>query len=215
MECPYCKKTCKNTNSLKQHAIRCKQNPNQIKVWNTGQTKYNNDLVKKLANDKKGKKRPEHSLRLKGKSFNKSGKAKTNEAEKLRVEKIRQHAKQRNFGGYVRGSGRGKKGWYRGIFCDSSWELAFLLYSLDNNDNIKRNTEIRKYVYEGKIRNYIPDFIIDDRIIEIKGYSTAQWKAKISQNPDIEVYEKEDMDPILEYVIEKYGKDYIRLYEGR
>lgn len=28
--CKYCNKECKNLNSLRQHKIRCKQNPNKI-----------------------------------------------------------------------------------------------------------------------------------------------------------------------------------------
>lgn len=39
--CEYCGKTCKNKNSLAQHEIRCKENPNYIKCksWNKGKTK--------------------------------------------------------------------------------------------------------------------------------------------------------------------------------
>lgn len=36
--CEYCGKLCKNKNSLKQHEIRCSQNPNRIQsnfsIWN-------------------------------------------------------------------------------------------------------------------------------------------------------------------------------------
>lgn len=35
--------------------------------------------------------------------------------------------KARKLGGLRVGSGRGKKGWYKGIHCDSSWELAFVV----------------------------------------------------------------------------------------
>lgn len=32
-KCKYCSKECKNLNSLRQHEIRCKQNPNHIKCY--------------------------------------------------------------------------------------------------------------------------------------------------------------------------------------
>lgn len=116
-------------------------------------------------------------------------------------------------GGYRKGSGRGKGGWYKGIYCDSSWELAFVIYHLDNNFYIERNKASRKYIFEGKEREYYPDFITNNGLIEIKGFSTEQWKAKIEQNPDIKVLYKKDIQPYLEYVISKYGKDFIYLYE--
>lgn len=93
-------------------------------------------------------------------------------------------------GGKRHGSGRGKKGWYKGIFCDSSWELAFVIYYLDYNMHIERCTENRKYIWKGEEHIYIPDFITDDGIVEIKGYNTDQWQAKTLQNPDVRVLYK-------------------------
>jgi len=56
--CRYCGKECKNQNSLKQHEIRCKENPNRIIIinkgntishtaWNKGLTKETDERVKK------------------------------------------------------------------------------------------------------------------------------------------------------------------------
>ena len=52
-------------------------------------------------------------------------------------------------------------------------------------------------------------------MIEIKGYQTEQWKCKQAANPDVMVLGKDEMQPILDFVIAKYGKDFIRLYERR
>lgn len=41
--CKYCGKVCKNQNSLTQHEIRCKQNPNKIEV-KSNFIKYNEDV---------------------------------------------------------------------------------------------------------------------------------------------------------------------------
>lgn len=117
-------------------------------------------------------------------------------------------------GGYREGSGRGKQGWYKRIHCDSSWELAYLVYYLDHNLYIERCKEKRQYVWNNKEHTYYPDFITDDGIIEIKGYSTDQWKSKEEQNTDIKVLYKDDMKLYLDYVINTYGTDFIKLYDG-
>lgn len=116
-------------------------------------------------------------------------------------------------GGYRKGSGYGKSGWYKGIHCDSSWELAFLIYHLEHNIPIQRCAEIRKYIYKGKEFEYHPDFIVNNQIIEIKGICTDQWKCKELQNSDIKVLYEKDMELYLDYVIHKYGNDFISLYD--
>lgn len=118
-------------------------------------------------------------------------------------------------GGYRINSGRGMKGIYKGFYCDSSWELAFIIYNIENNIIFERNTKQFEYKFKGIIHKYIPDFIIGDCYYEIKGYSTEQWKAKyesFSKNHKIEVIDKEKIKPYLDYVINKYGKDFIKLY---
>ena len=106
-----------------------------------------------------------------------------------------------------------KSGWYKGFHCDSSWELAFVMYHLDHNLYIKRNKQFRTYVYNNKQYKYYPDFITENGIIEIKGYTSEKWEAKITQNPDIKVLYRNDMKVYLDYVIDKYGKDFIKLYD--
>lgn len=117
-------------------------------------------------------------------------------------------------GGYRKGSGIGKHGWYKGIYCDSTWELAFLIYHLDHNLFIQRCKEYRKYFFENKEHKYIPDFITDEGIIEIKGYKTKESEAKRLQNPDIKCLYKEDIIKYINYVKGKYKVNNIKdLYE--
>lgn len=143
------------------------------------------------------------------------GKASTEEAETQRRNKISSTMKQNPLaGGKRHGSGRGKKGWYKGIFCDSSWELAYVIYCIDHKIPIKRCEEKRIYEWDGNKHIYIPDFVINnDTIIEIKGYNTKQWQIKQQQNLDVVVLYKKEMKPYLDYVINKYGTNYIDLYE--
>ena len=124
--------------------------------------------------------------------------------------------KHKILGGYRKGSGRGHEGWYKEIFCDSSWELAFLIYHLEHNLNIKRCKEKREYIYNNEKHIYIPDFVTDEGIIEIKGYKTEQSESKRLQNLDIKFLYKEDIQYCLDYTIQKYGKEFWKfLYEIR
>lgn len=142
-----------------------------------------------------------------------TGLAKTEDAEKKRRVKLRAAALKNKLGGYQKGSGRGKKGTYKGFYCDSSWELAYVIYHLDHSLHIIRNTEKREYEFEGVVRKYIPDFIVDNTLVEIKGYVTEQWEAKKLANPDIKVLYAKDMEIYLSYVRKVYGNNFISMYE--
>jgi hypothetical protein len=144
------------------------------------------------------------------------GIASTIEKEIERKQKISATRKLRGYGGYIPGSGRGKQGRYKGIWCDSSWELAWVIYHLDHDIKFERNTEKFEYQFDGAKHLYTPDFKINDNYIEIKGFRTVQVNEKINQfTKNLIVLEERELTPILKYVIEKYGKDYIRLYESR
>ena len=149
------------------------------------------------------------------KSTHPTGKGKTEEIERERVRKIKE--KSSNYGGYRRGSGIGKKGWYKDFWCDSSWELAFVVYHLEHNIAFERNTKKFEYLWDGKLYGYIPDFIYPDgTYIEVKSFICEKTLEKIKQFPHklIVLMEKE-MKERFSYVIEKYGKDCIKLYEGK
>lgn len=126
------------------------------------------------------------------------------------IEKI-----SKNGGGCRKGSGRGKKGWYKGYWCDSSWELAFVIYNIERDIYFKRNTEGFKYKFKDKVFNYYPDFIMEDgSYVEIKGYETEKTNAKHNQFPyKLKMLKKEDLIDVFQYVENKYGKDFIKLYE--
>lgn len=190
-QCKYCDRIGKTYKSNGIHQSRCKDNPYKFSQtpWNKGKTGLQTAWNKGMT----GLEGTPHT-----------------EETKKRLSEV---AKERKLGGYVRGSGRGKKGWYKGFFCDSSWELAYVVYCLDHNIDIKRNTEKRKYVCQGVVKNYIPDFIVEGTLTEVKGYKTEQWLAKMAANPDVRVLYEQDLVPVIEYVKNKYGKDFINLYE--
>lgn len=217
-KCKYCEKEINNKGSLAAHEKQCKLNPDRIPrirspkagaqknsiPWNKGlkddpRCEVTQETVVKILATKKLKNIP-------------LGKGATPELELERIRKITEKAKLNN-GGLRQGSGRGKQGWYKSIYCDSSWELAFVIYHIDNNILIERCKEVRSYTFENKIKNYYPDFVVNNKIYEIKGYTTAQSDAKALFNPDIEILNKDKIAFYLNYVVDKYGKNFISLYE--
>lgn len=108
-----------------------------------------------------------------------------------------------------------KYGNYRGIFCDSSWELAFVIWCIDHELNIERNIDWFEYDYEGK-RLYSPDFKIDGIYFEIKNFYSDKMKSKIQQFPQnktLVIIDSSKIKPYIEYAITTYGNEFIRLYD--
>ena len=109
------------------------------------------------------------------------------------------------------------QGNYKGFHCDSTWELAFIVYHLEHNILFERNKEYFPYLYEGKEHNYFPDFKIGNEYIEVKGYVDEVVKAKIEQFPKdkkLVMLQYNEMKPMIDYCIEKYGNNYWEaLYE--
>ncbi len=110
-----------------------------------------------------------------------------------------------------------KCGWYKGYWCDSSWELAFVIYNLDHSIKFERNTKGFEYEYENKTYKYYPDFILEDgTYIEIKGYKSKNSDAKIKAFPfKITVLYKNEIKKYLDYAKNKYGNKFIEVYENK
>lgn len=114
-------------------------------------------------------------------------------------------------GGYRKGSGRSKSGWYKGFWCDSTYELGYLIYCLDNGFDIKRNTQYFNYEYDGKVHKYLPDFIVNNEYIEIKGYHTKVVDIK-SKSCNVKVLYLKDLYDILSKVAIQYNKKFTKNY---
>lgn len=214
VECNYCNKLVKPL-GRSMHERYCSSNPNRLTKGHGGAKKGSSPWNKGKKTDEETKKKISESL--KGKS---SGVASTEEAESLRRRKISETMKKNPKAGGLRiGSGRGIKGRYKGYWCDSTWELAYVIYQLEHDVYLERNTEGFEYSYEGATHKYFPDFKIGDTFIEIKGrrnYKSLDNKTKMkisSFSKKLKVLYTNDMEPILDYVIGKYGKDFYKLYE--
>lgn len=172
--CSYCGNVFKNLNSLTQHEIRCKENPN-----------YTNTI--------------QHLCR---------GRCLDEDKEAQRRSKLSVVAKSKGLGGYVKGSGRGRKGYYKGIWCDSGWELAYVMYNLDHGIEFKRNTDSFPYVYQGRQLNYVPDFYEAGYYIEIKGREWYIDAYKYPSVPNLKILRQEEMKTYLEYAVTTYGEHF-------
>ena len=120
-------------------------------------------------------------------------------------------------GGYRKGGGRGKSGWYKGYWCDSSYELAWVMYHIDHGIKFRRNTQSFPYEFDGDPHLYYPDFELleTNQLIEIKGFFTEQTYQKIKSvnNRQFKVLGKNEMIPYIEYAKSTYGKDFVNLYD--
>lgn len=121
-------------------------------------------------------------------------------------------------GGYKQNSSRGRKGYYHNIWCDSSWELAYVIYCIDNDISIQRCEETFTYYLDGVKRRYHPDFIVNGIIVEIKGNQgeNVELKKDSVGNKPYQILYRKDIKPILQYVINNYNvkeSDIYTLYE--
>ena len=118
-------------------------------------------------------------------------------------------------GGYREFSGRSNSGHYKGIYCASTYELAWVIYRLDHNLSCNRF----ETTLERNGVKYIPDFLDDNLIIEIKGYYTPSVDIKCdiarSYGYDIVVKYKEDLATEFEWVKNTYHtKKFETLYDN-
>jgi hypothetical protein len=121
-------------------------------------------------------------------------------------------------GGVRKGSSRGKHGWYKKYWCDSSYELAWVIYQIEHNQIFQRNTEGFEYIFDNKVRKYYPDFILNDgTYVEIKNFKSKITDSKLKYFPHniIILYKEEIIRDILPYVYNKYGKNFITLFEKK
>lgn len=221
--CPKCGHNIKN--NRQKHLDYCDgSGPRRLKRKNNPVKKGSEEfskrvsegLKKKYEADPDFKKRISQGLKQAYFEGKITGRASTDEKEIDRRKRISESMKSNPAcGGLRHGSGRGKKGWYKGYFCDSSWELTFVIYCLEHGISIVRNQEKFPYQWNNETHYYVPDFIMEDgSYTEIKGYRTEQVEAKINQFPKkLEMIDKYKIKKYLDYVVGKYGENFISLYE--
>ena len=115
---------------------------------------------------------------------------------------------------WFRNGGKPHRGWYKGYWVDSSWELAFLIWNLDHGFEIVRNSKNFPYPFRNGVKYYRPDFLVEGTYVEIKGVMDSRSKRKIeSFSHPIKVIGARGIKPYLKYVESKYGKNFFDLIQ--
>lgn len=120
-------------------------------------------------------------------------------------------------GGYRPGSGRSKAGYFRGVYCGSTYELCWVIYMMDNQIPFRRfSTRLES---GGVV--YYPDFLLADgsTIVETKGFEAADLVDKKTAVAEecgyrVKVLRKGDLQFAFEYVEYNYRtKRFYELYD--
>ena len=115
-----------------------------------------------------------------------------------------------------KGGRNSHKGYYKGIWCDSTFELVWVIYNLEHNIPFERNIDAFQYIAaDGKSHNYYPDFkLSDNHYVETKNYLKDNDQYKINQFPHtLTILFEKDLKTQFDYVYQKYGKNLISLYD--
>lgn len=216
--CSFCNRFCTSKNSLLNHERLCKANPNaaisaslgkkrSVPAWNKGLTAETDERVAlqtQRATEALARFYIEHPEKL----GSTGGCLEDPVAEAARRKKISESMKKNpEAGGRRQGSGRGKKGWYKGFFCDSTYELVYIIYNLDHNIEFKKCNRIYTYEYQGEPHKYYPDFELPDgSIVEIKGYHSEVVDLKTAAVTDrpIRVLFEKDLQYAFDWVKQNY-----------
>ena len=109
---------------------------------------------------------------------------------------------------------------------DSSWELAVWIYCIDHKIPIVRHPIQLQYEMNGSMHKYLVDFKINEKLVEVKGDHLFDehgnpifdhkhpWKEKYQCMIDnnVEIWKYKDVKPFINYVSQKYGKDYLKQF---
>lgn len=112
----------------------------------------------------------------------------------------------------------GKCGYFKGTWCASSWELAFVAFHDLQGITVERCSISIPYHINKKLKRYFPDFKIGTQLYEIKGRITddtyIKLKAASDKNIHIILLVRNDIIPMIKYVKKSYKiKDIIQLYQ--
>lgn len=203
LDCQFCGKQCKNHNSIRQHVIRCKHNPEKINISCNIQSRKGKKGENQYTKAKRlGLPVPIVSDITKKKiSDNNTGNRMWSTERRLQHSKIMKLAAINNPHSYSGNYNRGKvKSYeYLGFTVIGRWELAFVQYCLEKCIQIVQPNVPFSYEWNESIHVYFPDFYLPeyDIYIEVKGYFTERDSCKISQFPHkLKLIEKKEIQKI-------------------
>lgn len=221
--CPFCKRIFSTRRCLSNHLHQCVQNPNRV---------IHRVRIPKEALIRAGKRKRhenEQPREIRFCQFCKKDLFTTKTGLTLHERYCKQNPskKQCKIGGYRAGivtweksqKRQTKKGYYKGLYCMSSWELAWVYFQLENGKKVEQCKERFEYEMNGEIHHYTPDFKMDGVYYEIKGLRGKEFDFKLRDFPKdkelivLEGYNK--LKPFLIFVEQRFGKDFWKkLYES-
>ena len=213
--CKFCGKTYRDAGNLKKHIMySCNNNPDKTilkkkkshsEVWNKGKTKETDERVyKQSASLKESYSSGRVIPPFKGKHHSDFSKKLQSDAQ-LALDHSNNCRRTHGKGGYI-----------DGIYMMSRYELAYYVYMRDTHQDIRRCDKTFTYEYEGKKHHYTPDFIVNNRVVEIKGFETPVDIIKYAAVENLQVLYLDDIQHCFTYCKEKYNvEDVAQLYDTK
>lgn len=120
---------------------------------------------------------------------------------------------------------------YDGKSFDSSWELCYYIWLVDNKKSFTYPSGVSlEYAFEGKVHHYHPDFIVEGKLVEIKGKqyldkdgnltlpyknvrnhaeleqakAIAKCKQKCMEDHDVVIIREDEIQPCLKHIEQKH-----------
>lgn len=219
LKCKYCGRVCKNRNSLAQHEIRCKENPNRIKIKSNssnfieynklvklGKRKASNQFIKakELGLPKPiitEETREKLGRTWRGKTLPTQMKEKISEGMQRAVRLYPDSYSSSNVNGRV------KKVIYKDIILDSQWEVDFAIWLDEKQIVWERPNKGFEYIYEDKKHIYYPDFYLPqlDIYVEVKGYKRERDEYKWKSLHNLIVVSATDIKRIKDNTFDLFG----------
>jgi len=200
--CKYCEREYKNKNSLVQHEIRCKENPNRIDLSYIKHGHSKGHIGKNQFTKAKelGLEIPKVSEETK----QKIGKARRGKKHTIeQINKIKNGMKSAviKYPESYRGinyNGKVKKYKYNDYTLDGKWEVSFAKYLDANNIKWIRPNKGISYIWNNEQHKYFPDFYLIEynMYVEIKGYQTERDLCKWKEVDNLLVLFKNDINEI-------------------
>lgn len=121
---------------------------------------------------------------------------------------------------------------YENMNFASSWELALWIYAKDHNEFIEKEPVVLNYTVNDVVHHYIPDFKYKNQLVEIKGDHffdkegnmilpfdhtkdyLMEAKHQCGLKNHVQFWTSKDIKPILDYICQKYGKDYLKQFKN-
>lgn len=202
--CQYCGRECKNLNSLRQHEIRCKENPNKIDLGYLSNRDYSyiniNPSNQFIKAKQLGLPIPKMTDETKQKISNVwKGRKHTKETKEKISKTMQQVVKEKpeSYNG-ININGKVKKYDYNGIKLDGSWELLVAQYLDFNNIKWERPHKGFEYIWNNDKHIYYPDFYLTDYniYIEVKGFETERDYIKWKSLSNLIIIKRKEIDNI-------------------